>query len=324
MTSPSAKDPLKDTKNLVEAASMQAKKLLKEYTKGKGGVMTAMGFCRLVLDEGFGLQDWGVGQRQRIVISNARKEILGKNDANIIKRPPKASPLQLPSTSEIYKELAEENVAKTAMKKTSIDSKLDPDALKMNGILLVPTVFPYENVINVLEYLSKFEDNKKLKWTFLRPSTGNGQQGAYVTLPANVPESLRNLQDELRQALKNKLGVESGEKTLFLKYGVGGVNWAHQDQSTFPYQAMLLLSRPEVDFQGGKLYVADPSTTGKSANEKVCNRVDFQSSGDLVIFAANNSKPTSRPFYHGMTKVIPGQNKNEKDSHRLAIGLLQT
>lgn len=146
-----------------------------------------------------------------------------------------------------------------------------------------------------------------MKWTFLRPTTGTGQQGAYAIL-ANVPQSLANLRDELRQAVENKLGVESGDKTI--------LNWAHQGQSTCPYQALLLLSRPGFDSEEGKLYVVDPSSRDETANKRVCNKVDFQSSGDLVIFAANDSNPTSRPFYHGMTEVLSGQKRGEKDSHR--------
>jgi len=317
------KDPLRNSAKLADAATKQALKLLKDYQKGEAEPMSAMEFCELVLREGFGLKNWGVGQRQRIVISKARKETLGKYDTKLMKAPPKAQPVELPSTTKVFKQLSNELSSKNDEKKVTIESAFDSTALEENGILHVPGVLSSSQVLDVLSHLSEVEDSNQFNWTFLRPTTGNGKHGAYATI-TTMPESLRNFQDDLRKTLKDKLGVDSGDKTIFLKYGIGGVNWAHQDQSSCPYQAFLLLSRPNIDFQGGNLYVSDPSSPNEGKTEgAVCHEVAFQSSGDLVVFAANDVNSHNQPYYHGMTEVLPGKN-DVADSHRLAIGLLQT
>ena len=134
----------------MDAASKRAEKLLKEHTNGKEGAMTAMGFCRLVLDEGLGFQNWGVIQLQRIVISKARKEILGKKDARIIKAPPKACSLQLPCTSKSTQKLSKELFTDNATQKKSIESELDADTLQKKGIFLIPNFVQCEDVVNIL------------------------------------------------------------------------------------------------------------------------------------------------------------------------------
>ena len=48
----------------------------------------------------------------------------------------------------------------------------------------------------------------------------------------------------------------ANNKSVLLVYGEGGENWAHQDDNRdFSFQALLMLSQPEVDFRGGALYV---------------------------------------------------------------------
>jgi hypothetical protein len=67
----------------------------------------------------------------------------------------------------------------------------------------------------------------------------------------------------LRKALADKLLMpsEQVETTRFvvLQSSVDGENFLHQDQSDHPYQAVVMLSNPGVDFIGGHTYVQDAS-----------------------------------------------------------------
>ena len=338
-------DPLRDTTTLVDAATKQALKLKEEYAKTKqkknvAKTMTAMEFCLCVLEEGLGLPDFGVGQRQRIVISKTRKEVLGKElDSKIIHAPTKGKTMdcEMVPTREVYeqlsKEISEDQQIADDASSEQLESAFDADSLKENGILHMPKVVSSQEVLDILKELSDLEvDNKKniFRWTYLRPTTGNGEYGAYAKFPPRkVPKLVQQIQKQLQHLLETKMDVESGNKAIYLKYGPGGVNWAHQDQSTHPYQAMLLLSRPNIDFRGGKLYVCDPSPSlGVMKKE-----IEWKSHGDLVIFSANDNNATGRPFYHGMTKIegigAGDENINKTETgdgacHRLAIGMLQT
>jgi len=141
-----------------------------------------------------------------------------------------------------------------------------------SGVILnhISNALNDQNILDILKHLSELEDNDKLKWTKLRPSMGNGQQGGYATLStAALPLCLMSLQTQLQETLDTYLGVKSGSKMLLLKCGPGGINWAHQDQSAYPYQALLQISRPTVDFQGGNLYICDPSSSTPVQDDKI-------------------------------------------------------
>eukprot|EP00966_Prymnesium_polylepis_P157662 3643813-Prymnesium_polylepis.1 len=105
-----------------------------------------------------------------------------------------------------------------------------------------------------------------------------------------------------------------GEKTLLTRYGEGGINRAHQDQCTHPYQGYLLLSRPGRDFVGGSIYLTDPaakhaahtaatgSVTGRAAAAAAVAEVEVEwaNAGELVVFAANATAADGRHWYHGV------------------------
>lgn len=191
----------------------------------------------------------------------------------------------------------------------------DKDKLLETGMLHIPGIVPDSDINGILAELTEREENSKLKWAVLRETTGNGKNGAYATVN-NPPRKLISIQKAVADILYKQISCDSGSKMIYLKYGPGGVNWAHQDQSQYPFQAFLLLSRPKVDFVGGNLYVCDPSTQQR-------NEIAFETRGDIAIFAANTSNPSHRHFYHGMTEVRWGEG-GEKQTHRLALGLLQT
>lgn len=82
--------------------------------------------------------------------------------------------------------------------------------------------------------------------------------------------------------------------SLILYYRVGGVNFAHRDlfgNIAFPFQVLFLLSRPNVDFTGGKFF------TMNSKRVKTTHQVNL---GDMLIFDPIN-------VTHGMTKITRGR-----------------
>ena len=89
-----------------------------------------------------------------------------------------------------------------------------------------------------------------------------------------------------------------------LHYGEGGLNFWHNDQSNYPFQALLMLSRPGEDFTGGEFCVKHgPHRPDEDA---VCSDMQFQ--GDVVIFRATAGKGVAYPdqIVHGMNEVKKG------------------
>ncbi|CAK9042482.1 unnamed protein product [Durusdinium trenchii] len=95
--------------------------------------------------------------------------------------------------------------------------------------------------------------------------------------------------------------AEAGQKrcaTIFLAFGEGGLNLAHQDpygKLFFPYQAMLMLSRRGKDFNGGEFFVKNMKT-GKVAQVAA-------DQGDVTLFAANSAAVRGADFKHGVREV---------------------
>lgn len=105
------------------------------------------------------------------------------------------------------------------------------------------------------------------------------------------------------------------KKTIFLSYGLGGENWAHQDNNccqACPFQALLLLSHPGVDFSGGTFYVARKARGGGIIRHEVA----LTSPGDLVVFQAGKGSG----WFHG---ILPVRRGTAEDCRREAVGLLQ-
>ena len=96
-------------------------------------------------------------------------------------------------------------------------------------------------------------------------------------------------------------------KSVLLAYTDGGENWAHQDDNRdFSFQALLMLSQPGIDFNGGSLYVLD----GNRAWAK--HRVTFKGRGDVRVFRSNGH------WFHGMDEVLAGSGPF---CNRIAVGL---
>ncbi|CAK9063236.1 unnamed protein product [Durusdinium trenchii] len=144
-----------------------------------------------------------------------------------------------------------------------------------------------------------------------------GQGGAYYFCkqPPHLVEAIRtSLYAQLLEQLP-ELGerygatmaqlerrcAEAGQKrcaTIFLAFGEGGLNLAHQDpygKLFFPYQAMLMLSRRGKDFNGGEFFVKNMKT-GKVAQVAA-------DQGDVTLFAANSAAVRGADFKHGVREV---------------------
>mmetsp|Transcript_49046 Transcript_49046/g.104406 ORF Transcript_49046/g.104406 Transcript_49046/m.104406 type:complete len:442 (+) Transcript_49046:29-1354(+) len=120
-------------------------------------------------------------------------------------------------------------------------------------------------------------------------------------------KSLKTLEDHCRKAGQKRSSV------IFLSYGEGGENLAHQDpygRVFFPYQAMLTLSKRGRDFRGGEFFVKSMNT-----GEKTEVATD---QGDVTLFAANKFAINGRDFKHGVAPVLPGKGGSCK---RFAVGI---
>ena len=98
-----------------------------------------------------------------------------------------------------------------------------------------------------------------------------------------------------------------------------GVNYGHIDDAG-PYQALLMLSQPGVDYNGGELFVckktkrSDDDTT--QLKQTSCA---FENAGDLIIFSGDK-----REYLHGMSTVVaPPPGGGERPPQRFAVGFFQ-
>ena len=98
---------------------------------------------------------------------------------------------------------------------------------------------------------------------------------------------------------------------LILKYGAGDYNCLHQDlygEQVFPLQAVIMLSSPGDDFQGGELVLVEQRPRAQSRPQVI-----RMNQGDAVIFAVNQRpKQGVRGTYrvrmkHGVSRVEAGE-----------------
>ena len=344
-------NPLRDRALLEQATEDQVASLLKQPA---GCVVTKMRFCLDVLHEQLGLRDFAVGQSERLTISTKRKALLGDKCPRVIEAPA-AKPVPLPSLVDIALQLRSPSSSPGAGPsgdvesiRRRIDAELNAETVRtlvQRGIVVLPGILSRSQSAEVAVELAcsgacglwmkdKWHADR---WTVLRESSGNGRGGAYATI-RNPSPTLAAVNSALAAALRSQLGVgEVGQRALALRYGLDGINYAHQDQSACPYQALLLLSRPGVDFSGGELYCTDAaalhaihSASSRSDSASIAdpplpitNEVQWSESGALAIFAANGQAGDgSRHWFHGMRQVRAGS-AGEASCQRLAVALLQ-
>ena len=125
-----------------------------------------------------------------------------------------------------------------------------------------------------------------------------------LSLNNTFPEHHRQL---LSQCQKNK---QVKPTPLILRYETGGYNTLHQDlygEVYFPMQAVVMLSEPGKDFEGGEFIMIEQLPRAQSKAEVI-----HLNQGDALIFTTN-FRPVkgSKGYYrakmkHGVSKVTSG------------------
>uniref|UniRef100_A0A7S3VUV8 Prolyl 4-hydroxylase alpha subunit domain-containing protein n=2 Tax=Choreotrichia TaxID=141411 RepID=A0A7S3VUV8_9SPIT len=322
--------PLRNKALLEDAARAHAAHLI----QSQGRRITAMKFCAEVLHDRVGLKDYAVGQWERTIISAARKSALGEHDSSCILKPPPPVTQDVPSIEAAVHGIVD-SIPKggAARKKLSVQARaqlegdwrkrisgfLDADALKeleMNGGIVRQLLTGAE----VASIAKELVMGTSTSVTFLRESSGSGRGGAYASVRLSDLPHLTALARALAGALRACTGCTTlGGKVLATRYGKGGINWAHQDQTLHPYQAYVLLSRPGIDFSGGELYMSEPEAVVSGAPDAELD-LPWSCSGEIAIFNANWHAPGGKPWYHGMRMVHQG---TDELCSMLAVGLLE-
>ena len=101
-----------------------------------------------------------------------------------------------------------------------------------------------------------------------------GQSGVYYDTNWNENGLLSNIQHQIFNQLNLDAGHGPGvlpstnDKAIVLIYTLNGENWSHQDDNRdFKYQAVIMLSEPKRDFNGGEPYVlSDAKEAGKNVH----------------------------------------------------------
>ncbi len=219
-----------------------------------------------------------------------------------------------------------------------IDGPIDKDAATQDNRKAVWEqlnsygAYVIRNAISSLSLQERLKLEKDSQ-TKLSHTMGNGLAGDPTSVYADLSEKPK-WHDELEQTI-GKLLIGPGapeefsdvkqtlkRKSILLLGGEGGENWAHQDgnDQTPPVQAMLLLSTPQKDFNGGEFYVAKQTKNTDEEINIVRYTISFESPGDLVIFMAGKNSG----WWHGMLPVKAGEEQKPKQEHlRRAVGMLQ-
>ena len=115
----------------------------------------------------------------------------------------------------------------------------------------------------------------------------------------------------ISKPLRLKAPVSEME-ALRVRYGIGGVNYAHEDKCG-DFQALLMLSQPGEDYTGGAFYLADDNPPfGVTA-------FPFSRVGELLVFRGRQGNGTVK-YLHGMREVTSG---SESVTRRFAVGFFQ-
>jgi alkylated DNA nucleotide flippase Atl1 len=214
-----------------------------------------------------------------------------------------------------------------------IDWEAAAAALASDGIFLAPGLLGSSDCE---ELASTFEDDARFERTIRMAPRGYGI-GTYRYWREPMPEPARSLRTEIYARL-HEFASEGGAlpptldgywelcrsrgqgraSSILLRYGEGGVNFPHRDvygPIAFPYQAVCLLSRRGVDFDGGDFLLHE-----QEPGEPPRERTFPLDAGDLAVFASkgyrSERRGRARPVEvrHGMSPVTRGQ--------RFALGLV--
>lgn len=320
---PTLYNPLRDRALLEKTTHTVAAAILKQNRR-----MTAMAFCMEVL-QSLHLKSIAVGQAERIAISSFRKTALGAKDCELILKPAAAAPVVVPHLSKILGSagagppVKKEDALRTFRER--LDAQLDCELLRKQSLVHMRAFLSPGDAKQIVRDMFHGGAASSDRATALRESSGTGRNAAYGDVQLAKSPHLAALLDALTASLKEKLGCQTlGSKVVCTRYGLKGVNYAHQDQSEGGYQAYLLLSQPKRDFNGGELYIVDPAGVHAAAKDHArCE--PWQAIGDLVVFAANAKEVSSaqpKAWLHGFKEVTAGEN-GEEECHLCVVGLME-
>eukprot|EP00439_Symbiodinium_sp_Y106_P059202 s5068_g8.t1 len=185
--------------------------------------------------------------------------------------------------------------------------------LQRTGVVRVRSILHSEECAQLLDFASRanFPDVRRLDGEA-------GRGGAYHFCEGRAPPLVEAIRTSLYESLLEQLPSlarrfgkslaelekrcrAAGQRrsaTIFLAFGEGGVNLAHQDPYGllfFPYQAVLMLSKRGQDFNGGEFFI-------KRMNSGQVVEV-ASTEGDLILFAANKAAVHGTDFKHGVREV---------------------
>ena len=323
------RNPLRDRALLEKAARQVAASLVRDRRRR----VTAMQFCIETL-ESLGLREIAIGQAERIFLSSVRKAALGALDAELVVKPEAAGAVDLPPLALVRDTL---DSGRLSMKPPAATADVCDRIRKslLEHMTQRVTELRSRSIIHIKGFLNHPDGELQpiaaslaqhpKSTTFLRLSSGTGRGGGYSEVDLRKCPILEALRSALTTVINETLNHDRmlGQKVVVTRYGVGGVNWAHADQSEGGYQAYLLMSRPGVDFTGGEFYITSPGAPADDATRQIAWRMP----GDLVIFAANAHECTAdgrepRSWLHGFREVRSGSGGAES-SHLCVVGLLE-
>ncbi|HEY3674642.1 MAG TPA: 2OG-Fe(II) oxygenase [Candidatus Tumulicola sp.] len=211
-----------------------------------------------------------------------------------------------------------------------MNTELLEAALEAEGYALVPAaVSPLE----AQRLRALFQDDAAFRKTIQMERHGYGR-GVYRYFSYPLPAAVQNLREQLYAALApiaNEWSRRLGSRDVYpktlsemiqrcadanqlrptpllLTYESGDYNALHQDvygSVSFPFQATLLLSRPNDEFTGGEFVLYE-----SRARRQSVARVVPLSFGDAVIFPnahRPNAKGARSQFRHGVSVVRSGR-----------------
>jgi len=252
------------------------------------------------------------------------------------KKPTELQTIQKDNLNKVERVL--ENII-TNYENCSIKSEIIHDAMNMislkdetraiyqsqlmdDGLCLCPSLIPEILCHHILSNIGSYKNNKNS--TKLTETSATGSNGIYYdknfTCSGLVTEIQQRLFDQLglggmfpgssedKKCERMKSLPLCNTKAILLCYTLNAENWTHQDDnSEFPYQALIMLSEPTVDFNRGELYVLNGTN-----DEWSTTAIAFQGRGDVVVFRSNGM------YFHGMNQVIQGR---KEMTSRIALGL---
>ena len=196
----------------------------------------------------------------------------------------------------------------------------------------------------ICETLRAFYENDDLFRKTVIMERHSFGKGAYKYLKHPLPAMIDNLRNDLYTGLvpiankwMQQLGMDNHYPVshavflrkcqqydqnlatpLILKYHIGGYNTLHQDlygDIYFPFQAVVLLSQPGDDFEGGEFVLTEQKIRAQSKAIVLSPGI-----GDIIIFATNFRPVRGKTAYyrarmrHGVSEVKSGQ--------RMTLGII--